>query len=63
MKTIQKILTGCCLALFVASFAACSGGPGEVKKADKADMNLPPAASSDTVNPDDPNSGTSASFE
>ena len=62
MKTLQKIVTVCCLALFVASVAACSGGPGEVKKTDKADMTLPPAASGN-VNPDDPDSGASASFE
>lgn len=63
MKTLQKIFTVCCLALFVASVAACSGGPGEVKKTDKADMTLPPAAANANVNPDDPNSGANASFE
>lgn len=62
MKTLQKIVTVCCLALFVASVTACSGGPGEVKKTDDDKMNLPPAAAG-TANPDDPNSGTNASFE
>ncbi|MEE2826644.1 MAG: hypothetical protein VYE64_08455 [Planctomycetota bacterium] len=63
MKTFQKILTACCLALFVASVSACSGGPGEIKKVDEADRTLPPAAANSNINPDDPNSGTNASFE
>lgn len=62
MKTFQKIMTMCCLAMFVASFAACGGGPGEVKKTDEADRTLPPAATGNT-DTDDPNSGISASFE
>ena len=64
MKTLQKIATVCCLALFVASVTACSGGPGEVKKSNKEDVqkSLPPAAAG-TANPDDPNSGANASFE
>ncbi|MDG2184590.1 MAG: hypothetical protein P8K79_02855 [Mariniblastus sp.] len=63
MKTLQKIATVCCLALFVASVTACSGGPGEVKKPEKdVSKSLPPAAAG-TANPDDPNSGANASFE
>ena len=63
MKIVQKFLMGLCLAGFVVSLAACSGGPGEIKKTEDSEMNLPPAAQGGEVNPDDPDSGIDTAFE
>ena len=62
MKTFQKFLTICCMGLFVASIAACGGGPADVETTDEAERNLPPAATGDMA-PDDPDSGQATSFE
>lgn len=60
---LRKFLAICCVATFVASMVAC-GGPGEVKKTDAADRNVP-GQNADGSEPDteDPNSGAATGFE
>ena len=60
MKTFQKLIASICLALFVASFAACGADTSEIKTVDEADRNLPPAATGDGAGEDD---GAQTSFE
>ena len=62
MSLFKKVCMACMLALFVGSFAACGGGPGEVKITEEKDMNLPPAATGE-MSPDDPDSGIDTQFQ